>query len=202
MASGIKVTGDYNALQADLSRMGNKFEDLSGYEFGKLNNEIANHWKKGYNDKMSVVAPSMAKARLMKKTQGKVYYSFVSIPQKAINYDLGEPRQINLATNTNARNWVKRKWIWNNITSWTATKSFSKLSYVYGGRNKPLGTIVALSRKDKGMGSIIESQSNESKQFAKSQLKEKAPKIFSRVGKSLLRKRIYKIDLNIKLGGK
>lgn len=202
MASGIKVTGDYNKLQADLGRMASSFEDLSSYEFGKLNTEIANHWKKGYNNKMSMIAPSMAKARIMKKTSGKVYSTMVSLPQKAINYDMGEPRQINLDSNSNAREWVKRKWVWNKYTSWKATQSWSKLSYVYGGKNKPQGTIVALSRKDKGLGSIIEEQSKESKQFAKQQMKEKVPKIFKRVGQSLLRKKIYRIDVKMNLGGK
>ena len=202
MASGIKVMGDYNTLQNDLARFNGQFEDLTSYEFGKLTNDIAKDWKNGYNNEMNKFAPSMAKARILKKTSGKVYTTMVSVPQKAINYDLGEPRILNLRGNTNVQEWVKRKWKWNKYTSWDATKKYSGLSHVYGGKNKPQGTIIALSRKDKGLGSIIERQNEKSKSYAKQEFQEKAPKIFSRVGKSLLRKRIYRIGIQLNIGGK
>jgi hypothetical protein len=197
----IKITGDVNNLKNDLARFKDNFEPLSNYEFGKLNDNIAKEYVKVFNNKMSQVAPSMAKASKRRTTNfGGIYTSTVSVPDKVYNYDKGDVRVINLNKSSLAREWVMRKWTWNKFHSWMANEKYANASRVYGSPNKPKGTLIAMSRLDKGKGSIINDTSEEMKDFARQQLKDEAPRIFNRVGQRLMGKRVYRINMQIKLG--
>ena len=201
MVDAIKITGDWNILQADLKRFKDNFEPMTKYDFGKLNDGIVEEYVTVFNRSMSAVAPSMAKAFKKRTTNyAGVYTSTVSVPQKVINYDKGNPRVINLNRSSLAREWVSNHWNWTKMRGWSASQKWAKASHVWGGLNKPKGTIVALSRLDKGKGSIIDNTSEEMKDFARNQLREKAPEIFNIVGKRLMGKRVYRINMQIKLG--
>lgn len=201
MVNDIKITGDYNVLMADINRFKDNFEPLTSYEFGKMNDNIAKEYVKVFNNKMNRVAPSMAKATKKKTTSGKTYNSYVSVPQKTINYDKGDMRIININTNPSARTWVSKNWKWNKFNGWHISKGpYSNSSHIWGGPNKPKGKLVAMSRLAKGENSIIDDTTEEIKDFARNQLKEQAPVIFKRVGSRLLGKRVYRINMNIKLG--
>ena len=200
-SASIKIYGDYNKLQSDLENFKDNFEPLSSYEFGKMNDNIAKEWVSRFKLRMNQVAPSMAKATKKRTTSGRAYISTVSIPQKVINYDKGDTRTINLNQNPSAREWVMNKWKWNRIQSWHISRGpYSQSSHIWGGPNKPKGRLVAMSRLNKGEGSIIDDTTEEIKDFARDQIREQAPLIFKRVGGRLLGKRIYKINMQLNIG--
>lgn len=203
MVTGIKFTGDMKQLIDDLERFNDNFESLSSYDFGEMTNKIAQYYKNTLNNDVARTAPSLAKARVHKRTRSnKSYSTIISIPIKTIQYEEAPLRTINLKSNKGAREWVKRNWKWSN-TGWHPTQKWANRSIVRGGYESPKGTLVVMSRKLKGYGSALDRTDAAVREEAKRQMREKVPIIFNRVGKRMFGKRIYKINyMNTLIGGK
>jgi len=196
MATGVRLTGDYNRLKSDLNRLSNELAPKTQYEFEKLMRRTGRHWSQKYNNMMNRDGKSsLAKSKINKVTRGKTVNVTVSVPQKGIWYDLQKPHWVSLK-HTRVKNWVKRNWSYND-DGWKARQRApgSKGSKIYGTASNPKGSLYVQSRKDKTGKSIIETANNSSVNYINNELTNNLGNGLSKAVREIMSKNVYKIKM-------
>lgn len=141
--------------------------------------------------------PSLAKARVAKIVSGGRSSSVsVSVPQRALDYDLQPKHTEVIQKSVRMREWVRRHWNYSKKSGWGARQIWAKQSRVRGSFNRPFGTITAMSHKEKFNWSITEESKRRVNDYFVDELRQFTSSRMSRSLQAILRKQ-YLIKIQI-----
>lgn len=198
MASGARLTGDFNQLVSDLRRFGVRVPTMLRYDMEQIMRRAARLFVNTFNNYMlKEKHPSLAKARVAKIINGGKSSSVkVSIPQRAYDYDLQPKHTEIIQKSSRLRDWVRKRWNYSRAGGWHARRIWAKESRVRGSFNRPFGTIVAMSHKEKFNWSITENSQSEANDYIVGELRQFTSKRLSRSLQGILKKQ-YLIKIQI-----
>ena len=195
MVSGVRITGDYGTLQRDLSRLSTNFGIDSKYEFDKVLASVGRFWVKTYNNYLKGDNhPTLAKAKFMKLSHGKLSRVSVSLSEKAIMYS-GMKSHYAPVSSPFVRRWIKRKWLYNKQFGWSPTKRESGKSHLYGNSVYPKGSLYVRGFRYHHHFNPIERTHELSKEEMQRQLKQEVPSALRRVLNKSLTRKVYNVKI-------
>ena len=200
MVSGVRLTGDYGTLQRDLSRLSTNFGIDSKYEFDKVLASVGRFWVKTYNNYLKGDNhPTLAKAKFMKLSHGKLSRVSVSLSEKAIMYSTMKNHYVS-AKHPYVRRWIKRRWNYNkdNFYKWTASERHNyspPWSNIHGSYVNPSGSLYVKGFIGKRGFNPIEQTHKESLDEMQRQLKQEVPSALRRVLNKSLTKKVYNVKI-------
>jgi len=155
--TNVIFSGDWERFKRDMENAPNRIQGMLRYNSERIINGSARAFKNHFNGIMLKEGhASLAKARVAKvfRRAGnnlatgyrmQLYNVSVSVPDKAVAYDIAKPHYVSLKkmSRTRIRDWVKRTWSYSKA-GWRASASYARKSYVYGGKNTFKGSIYVL----------------------------------------------------------